>query len=155
MDLVGGREQAEASLNAAIRLAAALPGEGWSGRIAPPTGEVNPVGPIEAFLVAVMEQLRARAEPSEMGQECAARPALEMVRHTAREAAQALAGVEAPLLALARHLEDILDEDADTLPPNERGRIEAPLARDCRGDPHPRHHHHRRLHLSRPLVGCG
>ncbi|HMN86323.1 MAG TPA: hypothetical protein PKA74_10095, partial [Bauldia sp.] len=41
--------------------AAALPGEGWSGRIAPPNGEVNPIGAVEAFLVAVLEQLRARA----------------------------------------------------------------------------------------------
>jgi ATP-dependent DNA helicase DinG len=127
MDLVGDRENARETLSAAIRAAAALPGEGWSGRIAPPTGEVNPIGPIEKFLVTVIEQLRARAAPSEMGQECAARPALEMVRQTAREAAQALAAIEAPLLALTRHLEDILDEEADTLPPQERGRIEGAL----------------------------
>lgn len=127
MDLVGGREDAKATLLNAIRAAAALPGDGWSGRIAPPSGEVNPIGPIEAFLVSVMEQLRARAEPSEMGQECAARPALDLVRETARDAARALAEIEAPLLALARHLEDILDEDADELPPNERGRIEGAL----------------------------
>ncbi len=126
-DLVGDREDARATLQHAIRAAAALPGEGWSGRIAPPGGEVNPIGPIEQFLVTVIEQLRARAEPSEMGQECAARPALELVRGTARAAARALAEIEAPLLALARHLEDILDEEADTLPPNERGRIEGAL----------------------------
>jgi ATP-dependent DNA helicase DinG len=127
MDMVGGREDAKATLMQAIRAAAALPGEGWSGRIAPATGEVNPIGPIEGFLVTVIEQLRARAEPSEMGQECAARPALEMVRQTAREAARALAEIEAPLLALARHLEDILDEDSDELPTGERARIEGAL----------------------------
>ena len=127
MDMVGGREDAKATLMQAIRAAAALPGEGWSGRIAPATGEVNPIGPIEGFLVTVIEQLRARAEPSEMGQECAARPALEMVRETAREAARALAEIEAPLLALARHLEDILDEESDELPTNERARIEGAL----------------------------
>src|SRR6202012_236897 len=70
MDLVGGREDAKTTLLSAIRAAAALPGEGWSGRIAPPTGEVNPIGPIEAFLVAALEQLRARAAPSDVGQEC-------------------------------------------------------------------------------------
>jgi ATP-dependent DNA helicase DinG len=126
-DLVGGFEDAEKTLKAAVWAAAALPGDGWSGRIAPPSGEVNPVGPIEAFLVTVMEQLRARAEPSEMGQECAARPALDLVRQTARDAARALAEIEAPLLALARHLEDILDTQADELPANERGRIEGAL----------------------------
>ena len=50
-----------------LRAAAALPGEGWSGRIAPPIGEASPIGPIEAFLVAALEQLRARAAPSELG----------------------------------------------------------------------------------------
>ena len=64
------------------------------------------MGPVEAFLVAVLEQLRARAAPSEVGMECAARPAIDLVRSSARTAAEALAGVEAPLLALARHLED-------------------------------------------------
>jgi ATP-dependent DNA helicase DinG len=127
MDLVGERESARETLQQAIRAAAALPGESWSGRIAPATGEVNPIGPIEKFLVTVLEQLRARAAPSEMGQECAARPALDLVRETAREAARALAEIETPLLALARHLEDILDEEAETLPPHERGRIEGAL----------------------------
>ena len=61
------RGRASAALIEATRAAAALPGEGWSGRIAPPDGEVNPIGPVEAFLVAVLEQLRARAAPSEVG----------------------------------------------------------------------------------------
>jgi ATP-dependent DNA helicase DinG len=127
LDILGDREDARASLQDAIRAAAALPGESWSGRIAPPTGEVSPIGPIEQFLVAVLEQLRARANPSDMGQECAARPALDLVRDTAREAAKALAAVEAPLLALSRHLEDVLDEETDTLPTSERARIEGAL----------------------------
>ena len=46
-------------------------------------------GPVEAFLVAVLEQLRARAAPSELGMECAARPALDLVRAAARAAAAA------------------------------------------------------------------
>jgi ATP-dependent DNA helicase DinG len=111
----------------ASRAAAALPGEGWSGRIAPPNGEVSPIGPIEAFLVAVLEQLRARAQPSDVGMECQARPALELVRETAAAAAHALAAIEAPLLALARALADVLDDDADELPPTERARIEGAL----------------------------
>ncbi|MFI4975965.1 MAG: ATP-dependent DNA helicase [Caulobacterales bacterium] len=121
------RDAARRALIDATRAAAALPGEGWSGRIAPPTGEVNPIGPVETFLAAVLEQLRARADQSELGMECAARPALERVRETAAGAARALAAVEAPLLALARHLEEVLDEDAATLPPGERARIEGAL----------------------------
>jgi ATP-dependent DNA helicase DinG len=127
LDVLGDRDDAKATLVAATHAAAALPGEGWSGRIAPPNGEVNPIGPIEQFLVAVLEQLRARAAPSEVGMECAARPALDLVRDTAREAAAALARIEAPLLALARALEDVLDEEAATLGPAERARIEGAL----------------------------
>ncbi len=126
-DILGDRDDARATLQDAIQAASALPGEGWSGRIAPPNGEVNPIGPIEAFLVAVLEQLRARAQGSEIGMECAARPALDLVRANAREAAAALGRIEAPLLALARSLEDLLDEEAATLGGSERARIEGAL----------------------------
>jgi ATP-dependent DNA helicase DinG len=127
MEVLGDAEDAKQALLAATRAAAALPGEGWSGRIAPMGGEVNPMGPIEGFLVAVLEQLRARSAASEVGMECAARPALDLVRTTARAAAEALAGVEAPLSALARKLEDLLDEEASTLGATERARIEGAL----------------------------
>ncbi len=127
MEILGEREDSRAALMAAIRAAAVLPGESWSGRIAPGAGDVSPSGPIEAFLVAVLEQLRARASPSEVGMECAARPALDLVRHTARAAAEALAAVEAPLLELARQLENVLDDEADTLEGHERARIEGAL----------------------------
>jgi len=127
LDILGDRDEARTALDEAIRGASALPGEGWSGRIAPPNGEVNPIGPIEAFLVAMLEQLRARAAPSEVGMECAARPALDLVRANAREAAVALGRLEAPLLALARALEDVLDAEADVLSGSERARIEGAL----------------------------
>ena len=127
LDILGDREEARTALDEAIRGASALPGEGWSGRIASPNGEVNPIGPIEHFIVAVLEQLRARAQASEVGMECAARPALDLVRATAREAAQALARLEAPLLALARALEDVMDAEAETLSGSERARMEGAL----------------------------
>ncbi len=126
-ELVAGHDGARQALGEAVRAAMALPGEGWSGRIAPPTGDANPIGPIEGFLVAALEQLRARSAASDLGQECAARPALDIVRETARAAAQALAAVEAPLVALARHLEDMLDQEADELPASDRARIEGAL----------------------------
>ena len=126
-DLVGDREDARAALSDVIRAASALPGEGWSGRITPPSGEANPIGPIEGFLTAALEQLRARAAPSDLGQECAARPALDLVRETAAGAARALATIEAPLIALARRLEDLLDEETDELAMGDRARIEGAL----------------------------
>src|SRR6185312_5180372 len=132
MEVLGDHEDAQAALVEATKAAVALPGEGWSGRIAPPNGEVNPLGPVEHFLVAVLEQLRARsfrvgAAPSEVGMECAARPALDLVRETARAAAEALARIEAPLVALARQLEDVLDAEAATLTTADRARIEGAL----------------------------
>lgn len=126
-EVLADRDDAQGALRDAVRAAAALPGEGWSGRIAPGAGEVSPMGPIEAFLVGVLEQLRARSAPSDIGMECAARPAIDLVRASARTAAEALAGVEAPLLALSRLLEATLDEEADTLNTAERARIEGAL----------------------------
>jgi ATP-dependent DNA helicase DinG len=127
METLGDRDDARRALVDATRAASALPGEGWSGRVAPPNGEVNPIGAIEHFLVAVIEQLRARTAPSDVGMECAARPALDLVRETARAAASALASLEAPLLALARYLEDVLDDEAATLTQTDRARIEGAL----------------------------
>jgi ATP-dependent DNA helicase DinG len=126
-ELLGDREEAKGMLAAAERAAAVLPGEGWSGRISPGVGEASPSGPIETFLAAILEQLRARAAPSEIGMECAARPALPAVRETAQTAAAALAAIEAPLQALSRLLEDLLDDEADTLPAGDRARIDGAL----------------------------
>jgi len=127
LEIVGDHEEARNALTDAVHHAGALPGEGWSNRIAPPDSQVNPAGPVEAFLVAVLEQLRARASQSDQGMEAAARPATDLVRETAAEAARALGRVEAPLLALARHLEDILDQESDELQPSDRARIEGAL----------------------------
>ncbi len=132
-ELCADSEQATQALNDAIRAAAQLPGEGVSSRIAPPSGEINPIGPIERFLVAALEQLRARTSENgtpgggEFGMECALFPVTEPVLETARVAAQAIAAVEAPLLALSRHLEDILDDEAAELDGSARARIEGAL----------------------------
>ncbi|MBD3820009.1 MAG: ATP-dependent DNA helicase, partial [Brevundimonas diminuta] len=129
-DLTADNEAASKALKDALQAAAQLPGEGVSGRIAPASGEVNPIGPIERFLVAALEQLRARAAETgaaEFGLECALRPVAEPVLEAAREAARAIAAVEAPLLALSRHLEDILDEEAAELDGPARARIEGSL----------------------------
>ena len=127
LDMLDDRDDARQALVEATHAAAALPGEGWSGRIAPGTGACNPIGPIETFLVAVFEQLRARSSASDIGMECAARPSLDRVRETARAAAAAVSAIERPLLLLARRLGDLLDDDADTLEGGERGRIEGAL----------------------------
>jgi ATP-dependent DNA helicase DinG len=133
-DLLSENETAYAALTSVIHAAAALPGEGWSGRISPlpdmdgydiaPT----PHGPVEAFLAALLFQLRARADPkTDGGMECAARPTIDPVKAAAVGADRALAAVEAPLLALSRALEDLLDDEADALATGDRARIEGAL----------------------------
>lgn len=126
-ELLGDHEESSQALTAALRAAAALPGEGWSGRIAPAMGEVSPMGPIEAFLVAVLEQLRTRSGVADLGMECTARPAIDLVRARAGPAAAAIAALEAPLLALSRALADLLDSEADTLTGAHKARIDGAL----------------------------
>ena len=128
-DLVAEREDAHKALFDVLRAAAQLPGEGWSGRIAPPSGEINPIGPIETLLAAALDQVRARADlrPGDLGSECSARPVTPTLLAAAQPAARALAAIEAPLLALARALEDLLDDEAETLESGERARIEGAL----------------------------
>jgi ATP-dependent DNA helicase DinG len=135
-DLVADQEGAREALDACIRAAAKLPGEGWSARVSPLGDEdgrplpPEPSGPIEGFLAAALTQLRARSEanPSlELGMECAARPVIDEVREAAPAAAFALAEVEKPLLTLARALETLLDDESDNLSGADRGRIEGAL----------------------------
>ncbi len=133
-DLLADNETAYAALTSVIHAAAALPGEGWSGRISPlPDMDgydiaPQPIGPVETFLAALLAQLRARADPkTDGGMECAARPTIDPVKEAALDAARALAAVEAPLLALSRALEDLLDDEADELASGDRARIEGAL----------------------------
>jgi ATP-dependent DNA helicase DinG len=133
-DLVSQSEGAREALSDALRAAAKLPGEGWSGRIAPPPdldgydAPPQPMGPVEGFLAAALAQLRARADdPGELGLECEARPCTDLVREAVPGAARALAEIEAPLLALARALEDLLDDESDELVAADRARIEGAL----------------------------
>ncbi len=133
-DLLSENETAYAALTSVIHAAAALPGEGWSGRISPlPDMDgydlpPQPIGPVEAFLAAVLAQCRARADAkTDSGMECAARPTLEAAKEAAAQAARALHAVETPLLALSRALEDLLDDEADELVTGDRARIEGAL----------------------------
>jgi ATP-dependent DNA helicase DinG len=133
-DLLSNNETAYAALADVLRAAGALPGEGWSGRISPlPDMDgydlpAQPIGPVETFLAALLAQLRARADPKmDGGMECGARPSIDIVKETAVEAARALQAVEAPLLALSRALEDLLDEESDELAGGDRARIEGAL----------------------------
>ena len=123
-DLVGADGPAREALQAVLHAAGQLPSEGWSARVTGAEGAAAQ-GPVEAFLSAMIVQLRARSDAADPA--CAARPALAEAVATGRAAAAALAAIEAPLLALTRTLEDLLDQGAETLTGPERGRIEGVL----------------------------
>ena len=123
-DLVGADGPAREALQAVLHAAGQLPSEGWSARVTGAEG-ASAQGPVEAFLAAMTVQLRARGDAADPA--CAARPAVAEVVGTGRAAASALAAIEAPLLALTRTLEDLLDQGAETLTGPERGRIEGVL----------------------------
>ncbi|WP_368408144.1 ATP-dependent DNA helicase [Asticcacaulis machinosus] len=139
-DLLATRETAQNALKDLIRAAHVLPQEGWSQRLTTRTQSGNmmePLGPIEALLATVMKQVeirqadttsRSRFRPdTEAGGECEAHPCLPEVAEASKAAAVALRGIEAPLLALVRAIEDVLDAENTELEPQERIRLDGAL----------------------------
>ena len=137
-DLVAKSEPAKSAMDELIRAAQVLPADGFSQRIGVRTqngGGLDPVGPIEALLVAALGQIEirqsespARQRPAEdQGGECEAHPCLDAVADAARIAARALGTVEAPMLALVRAIEDLLNNTSSELESFDRNRLEGAL----------------------------
>ncbi len=137
-DLVSDNAPAKAAMEELIRAAQVLPSDGFSQRISVRTqhgGGIEPVGPIEALLVAALGQIEirqsdshARTRPVEdQGGECEAHPCLDAVAEAAKLAARALGTVEAPMLALVRAIEDLLNDTSADLESFDRNRLEGAL----------------------------
>ncbi|MDI7775458.1 ATP-dependent DNA helicase [Asticcacaulis sp. EMRT-3] len=139
-DLIAQDDTAKNAMRELIRAAAVLPADGFSQRLGVRTqngGGLDPVGPIETLLMEALTQIeirkgegtvRARFSPdNDQGGECEAHPCLDGVALAAKIAARALSGIEAPLLALVRALEDRLTNAQDELEPADRIRIEGAL----------------------------
>jgi len=116
-------EGGESLLDDIQRAARILPGEGWRQRLADGT----PRGPAERFLSLVRDQVLARSgsEGSAYGIECPKAPLIDGIADTASVLQDALGDLERPLVALAHHLADERDEQADDLDTASRLRIEA------------------------------
>jgi len=133
-ELVGGRAELEAPLDAALQAARALPAPGWSLRLsedAPELGglEAGQANPTEAVLRLVRQQVLARAPESAPGVravlECDLHPVLPTLIEAASRLERALGRIVEPLRTLAERLEARLDAEADELDAGLRGRIEA------------------------------
>ncbi len=120
-------EDGAADLEAVLKAARVLPGPGWSQRIT----EGAPRGPAEAFLAAVRGQVlaRARGKDGAYSLEVETRPPVDGLLAAAAALAAALDQLGRPLMALAKRLAALLDDEAADLDSSTRLRIEAM----CRG----------------------
>jgi len=124
-DLVAGREMEEA-VDEILHCARILPGPSWHQRIS--GGE--PVGPFEAFLGRVRQQVYARDvnNGSPFSLEAGIHPPVEGVLETADKLRTALDKIRIPLQTLMKGLMALMDEEADELDTANRQRIEAVCA---------------------------
>lgn len=134
--LIDDDEAAKDALKTLMRAAMALPSDSFSQRLTTFSQEglrLEPSGPIEALLQAVLEQIDIRQTPSkyrsevEQAKECEALPPIVSVGLAATEAARALAAIEAPMLALVRALEARLGDGSNDIDMPDRTRLEGVL----------------------------
>ncbi len=120
--MVGDHVTLATHLPPILDAARALPGPGWSTRLAG-----NPSGDAERFLHAIRIQILARAPEAESaynGPACPLHPAAPNLAEAARALAQSLIALLEPLRALRAQIEAALEQDAD-LEPEARRRLEA------------------------------
>jgi ATP-dependent DNA helicase DinG len=125
MDVASYDEAGAAALGAAVRMAGALPSEGWLQRLA----EGAPFGPVEALLGAVRATVYARAAAQDAGyglETELAEPDAALVE-AAAPAVEALEQLLRPLVALGKRLEVVIEEAPDWLDAQARARIEGAI----------------------------
>jgi len=121
-ELVGGSSRAIEALGEVLHGARALPGPGWAARLNDGTAR----GPTEAFLALVREQVLARA-PNQDGPyslEAEVAPPIPGLVETAQTLDTALDRLDKPVAALMKALAQRLDDEAGSLDPTSRQRIE-------------------------------
>ena len=121
-DLIGGDGEAEEWMDETLRAARVLPGGGWPARI----GGGTPVGPTEAFLALLRQQVYARDANAEQPYdlETGVHPPVPELIEAADKLAAALDRLEVPLKALRASLLGLLDSEAEELDQSTRARID-------------------------------
>ncbi|EKV28139.1 DinG family ATP-dependent helicase YoaA [Caenispirillum salinarum AK4] len=122
-DLVADVEEAAEALTEALHAARVLPGPSWGMRIA----EGSPHGQAEKFLALVRDQVYARVPDSRTpySLETEATAPIPGLLEAAVALAERLERVEKPLKALAKALENRLDDEAADLDAAQRLRMES------------------------------
>jgi len=122
-DLVAGDTAVFELLDMVNEAARALPGDGWTQRLA----SDRPHGRAEQFLALVRRQVYARAlgRDGPYGLETEPRPPIDGLVDAARELDRALAQLERPVRTLAAKLAGKLDAEAEQLSSEDRRRLDA------------------------------
>ncbi len=135
-ELVGGRAELEAPLDAALQAARALPSPGWSLRLSealPDLGgvEAGQANVSEVLLHLVRRQVLARTPGADLQEgrrvvlDCDLQPLVEGFADAAIRLERALGRIAEPLRILISRLNQRLDAEADELEAAIRARIEA------------------------------
>ncbi|TNE56667.1 MAG: ATP-dependent DNA helicase [Alphaproteobacteria bacterium] len=122
-DLTGDHQRTEELLRETIRAARFLSGPGSLTRVVNGT----PQGPAEGFFALVHKQVTARAaQPdSPFDLETDIDPLVDGLLEEAQAFAKALIDLARPMMALAKALADRLEDEAEDLDTNTRGRIDS------------------------------
>ena len=122
-DLIAGQDDALRRLEDIMQAAHVLPAPGWTRRLR----DRNPHGAAETFLLAVYDQVLARApgRDSPYSLEAATRPVNPAVLESAAALKTKLRALQKPMMELATHLRRHLDTHADTLDSDTRKRLDA------------------------------
>ncbi|MGP1354130.1 MAG: helicase C-terminal domain-containing protein, partial [Parasphingopyxis sp.] len=125
MDVASYDEAGGDAIEAANAAAAALPGDGWLGRIA----EGIPLGPIEKLLAAVRGTVfaRAKAQDAGYGIETEAAELDGALIAAVGAATEALEALHRPLAILRQRLEAVLEDAPDWVDAQARARIEGAM----------------------------
>ncbi len=121
-DLLAADEEAVKMMDEIIHYAVCLPSDIWHSRII----DNRPVGPAENFLMLVRHQTISRSKPYETFhtvETSAVNPSKDLVR-AATELYSAVVKIAAPMIKLSAHLIKQLNERADELDSNVRGRMD-------------------------------
>ncbi|MBK8176447.1 MAG: ATP-dependent DNA helicase [Rhodospirillales bacterium] len=121
-EMIGEQREAATALDEALVHARGLPGPGWRARLAAGT----PMGPAEAFLALVRQQVYARSREGELSfsLETEPQPAVPGLIEAASTLEAALGQLARPLRALVAALVTRLDDEAETLDTAARQRID-------------------------------